>query len=286
MSTSPHVWQIRDRRLTITRPLVLGIVNVTPDSFSDGGRFFDSSAAVTHALRLAEEGADLLDVGGESTRPGSQPVPLDEELGRVVPVVEEIARRTDVPISVDTSKAEVARQALAAGAAVVNDVTALTGDPGMPAVVRDVGAGAILMHMRGTPATMQLAPQYPEGVVSALDRYFESRLHDLPGLGIAAERVVLDPGIGFGKTGDHNWELIARLAEFQRFGRPVCLGVSRKGLFGRLLDRPVGERLAASLAVACYAMSRGAAQVLRVHDVAATRDAVRVFERLDQDDHA
>src|SRR5436190_952976 len=207
MSTFAYTWQIRNQRLTITRPLVMGIVNVTPDSFSDGGRFFDPSAAVAQALRLVEEGADLLDVGGESTRPGSQPVALDEELHRVVPVVEELAKRTDRPISVDTSKAEVARQALAAGAAIVNDVTALGGDPAMPAVVREAGAGAILMHMQGAPATMQVAPQYPEGVVAALDHFFESRLHELPGLGIAAEQVVFDPGIGFGKTKEHNWEV-------------------------------------------------------------------------------
>src|SRR5437764_4634248 len=171
MNTFPQNWHIRNRRLTITRPLVLGIVNVTPDSFSDGGRFVEPSAAVAHALRLVAEGADLLDVGGESTRPGSQPVPLDEELRRVAPVIEELARRTDVPVSVDTSKAEVARQSLAAGAAVINDVTALLGDPDMPAVVGEAGAGAILMHMRGTPATMQQAPEYPEGILPALDHF-------------------------------------------------------------------------------------------------------------------
>jgi dihydropteroate synthase len=280
--SAPLLWRIRGRELTITRPLVMGIVNVTPDSFSDGGHYLEVEAAVRHGLRLIDEGADILDVGGESTRPGSQPVTLDEELRRVVPVVEELARRTEVPISVDTSKGEVARQALAAGAAIVNDVTALTGDPGMSAVVRETGAGAILMHMRGTPATMQQAPEYPEGVVAALDHFFQSRLQDLPRQGIAAECCVLDPGIGFGKRGRHNWEVLARLGELGRFGRPVCLGVSRKGLLGRLLDRPVEQRLAASLAVACMAMARGAAQVLRVHDVAATRDAVRVFERLNQ----
>ncbi len=277
-----HVWQIRGRQLTITRPLVMGIVNVTPDSFSDGGQFFDTAAAVEHALRLVEDGADLLDIGGESTRPGSQPVPVDEELRRVVPVIEALASRTTVPISVDTSKAEVARQALAAGAAIINDVTALLGDPAMPGVARDSGAGVILMHMRGTPATMQQAPEYPEGVLTALDHFFQSRLQDLPGQGIAAESTVLDPGIGFGKTGAHNWEILARLGSLQRFGRPVCLGVSRKGLFGKLLDRAATDRLAASLAVACAAMASGAAQILRVHDVAATRDAVRVFERLNQ----
>jgi dihydropteroate synthase len=260
----------------------MGIVNVTPDSFSDGGRYFDPKAAVEHSLRLIDEGADLLDIGGESTRPGSQPVPLEDELRRVVPAIQALARRTDVPISVDTSKAEVARQALAAGATIVNDVTAMTGDSSMPAVVRDAGAGVILMHMRGTPATMQKAPEYPEGVLPALDAFFQSRLQELPRLGMQPESAVLDPGIGFGKTGAHNWEILARLGELGRFGRPVCLGVSRKGLFGKLLDRPVDQRLAASLAVACAEMAQGAAQILRVHDVAATRDAVRVFEKLKQ----
>jgi dihydropteroate synthase len=258
----------------------MGIVNVTPDSFSDGGQYLDATAAVDHALRLVDDGADLLDIGGESTRPGSKSVSLDEELRRVIPVIESLAGRIAVPISVDTSKAEVARQAVAAGATIINDVTALLGDADMPAVARDAGAGVILMHMRGTPATMQQSPEYPEGVLPALDHFFQSRLQDLPGLGIHAENVVLDPGIGFGKTGSHNWEILARLRELGKFGRPVCLGVSRKGLFGKLLDRPVTDRLAASLAVACAAMAAGAAQILRVHDVAATRDAVRVFERL------
>jgi dihydropteroate synthase len=279
---SALVWHVRGRQLTFTRPLVMGIVNVTPDSFSDGGRYLGVTAAVEHVLRLAEEGADILEIGGESTRPGSQPVSLDEEIGRVVPVVEEFTRRVDVPVSVDTSKAEVARLALSAGAAIVNDVTAMIGDPAMPAVVRNSGAGVILMHMRGTPATMQQGPEYPEGVLATLDRFFQSRLQDLPGLGIAAESAVLDPGIGFGKTAAHNWEILADLGRFGRFDRPVCLGVSRKGLFGKLLDRPVDQRLAASLAVACAAMARGSAHILRVHDVAATRDAVRVFERLGQ----
>ena len=280
--SAPLVWHIRGRLLTITRPLVMGIVNVTPDSFSDGGRYLDTAAAIDHGLRLVAEGADILDVGGESTRPGSQPIPLDDELLRVLPVIEELVRRSGVPISVDTSKAGVARQSLAAGAAIVNDVTAMTGDPAMPEAVRDAGAGVVLMHMQGTPATMQQAPEYPDGVLPALDRFFQSLLQELPRLGIPAESAVLDPGIGFGKTGAHNWEILARLGELGRFGRPVCLGVSRKGLFGKLLDRPVDQRLAASLAVACAAMAKGAAQILRVHDVAATRDAVRVFERLGQ----
>jgi dihydropteroate synthase len=273
-------WHIRDRVLYPGRaPLVLGIVNVTPDSFSDGGQFASPEAAISHGLKLAELGADLLDVGGESTRPGAAPVPLDEELRRVVPVVRGLTERTSVPLSIDTYKAETARQALAAGAHVVNDVTAL-GDPGMAAVVRDSGAGLILMHMQGTPATMQLNPTYGD-VAAEVARFLEARLQAAADLGIAGVRVALDPGAGFGKTVEHNLELLARLEELQRLGRPVCLGVSRKGFLGKLLGRPKGEHLAGSLAAVCHALGRGAAQIVRVHDVAETRDAVRLFQALD-----
>jgi dihydropteroate synthase len=273
MSALP-LWQLRDRTLTPgAPPLLLGIVNITPDSFSDGGRFFDTEAAVAHALRLVEEGADLLDIGGESTRPGSHAVTLDEELSRVVPVVRRLAALTSVPLSVDTSKAEVARQALEAGAHVINDITALQGDPAMPQVVRTFGAGVILMHMQGTPATMQADPRY-EDVVAEVSAFLQARLQACVDVGIAGSRVVLDPGIGFGKTSEHNVRLLAHLEELQRLGRPVCLGVSRKGFLGKVLDRPLEQRLAGSLAAACYALIRGSAQILRVHDVAETRDAV------------
>ncbi len=278
--TTDYQWHLRDRVLIIgRRPLVMGIVNVTPDSFSDGGLYAVADAAVAHGLELVEQGADLLDVGGESTRPGSQPVPLEEELGRVVPVVERLAARTGIPISVDTSKAEVARACLTAGAHVINDVTAMTGDPAMAGIVRDSGAGVVLMHMQGTPATMQLNPTY-ENVVAEISAYLQARLQAAVDFGIPAAKVALDPGIGFGKTREHNIELLARLAEFQRLGRPVCLGVSRKGFLGRLLDRPVERRLAGGLAAVCHAMSRGAVQVVRVHDVAETCDAVKVWEVL------
>jgi dihydropteroate synthase len=259
----------------------MGIVNVTPDSFSDGGRYATTEAAVAHGLELVRQGADLLDVGGESTRPGSQPVSLDLELARVVPVVRALAGQTSVPLSVDTSKALVARQALAAGAHVVNDVTALRGDPDMAKVVRDFGAGVILMHMQGTPATMQLAPAYDD-VIREVRGFLQERLQAAADVGIAGSQVVLDPGIGFGKTRQHNIELLARLGELQRLGRPVCLGVSRKGFLGKLLDRPLEERLAGSLAAACFALAHRAAGILRVHDVAETRDAVVVFSTLSQ----
>jgi dihydropteroate synthase len=272
-----HEWHLPDRVLRCDdRPLVLGIVNVTPDSFSDGGHHATVDAAVAHALELVRQGADLLDIGGESTRPGSQPVPADEELRRVLPVVEALRGRTTVPLSIDTSKAEVAAACLAAGAHVINDVTALRGDPRLAAVVRAAGAGIILMHMQGTPATMQLDPQY-EDVVADIDRFFQERLQAAADEGIADARVVLDPGIGFGKTETHNLELLAGLQTFQRHGRPVCLGVSRKGFLGRVLGRPVEQRLAGSLAAVCYAAARDSAQVVRVHDVEATRDAVTLI---------
>src|SRR3954447_1781614 len=200
MPAPAFVWHVRGRVLHPgDPPLVMGIVNVTPDSFSDGGRFASAEAAVAHGLEMVREGADLLDVGGESSRPGAEPVPLDEELRRVVPVVRALASRTDVPLSVDTAKAEVARQALGAGAHVVNDITALRGDPGMPDVVRRFGAGVILMHMQGTPRTMQANPAYAE-VVSDVGRFFEERLQAVGEAGIAGDRAALDPGIGFGKT--------------------------------------------------------------------------------------
>src|SRR5262245_3412199 len=276
-----HEWHLADQILRIgRRPLVMGILNVTPDSFSDGGQFVSPDAAVAHGLELVRQGADLLDIGGESTRPGSEPVPLAEELRRVVSVVQTLAPQVSIPISVDTSKAEVARPCLAAGARIVNDVTALTGDPNMAAVVRDFRAGVILMHMQGTPATMQQAPHYDEVVADVL-AYLEARLHSVVSVGIAAEQIALDPGIGFGKKSAHNLELIARLDEFQRLGRPVCLGVSRKGFIGKLLnDRPLQRRLSGSLAAVCYAMSRDAVQIVRVHDVEETRDAVMMFATL------
>jgi dihydropteroate synthase len=277
----PHDWHLRDRTLQLGRcPLVMGIVNVTPDSFSDGGRHATTETAVAHALELARQGADLLDIGGESTRPGATPVPLDEELRRVVPVVESLARQTDVPLSVDTFKAEVARACLAAGAHVINDVTALAGDPATAEVAHAYRAGVILMHMQGTPQTMQQDPRYDD-VVADIGRYFEERLREAQRHGLTDEQIVLDPGIGFGKTDRHNLEILARLEEFQRLGRPVCLGVSRKGFIGRLRGgRPPDSRLAGTLAAGCYAQCRGAAQILRVHDVGATRDAVTVVNAI------
>jgi dihydropteroate synthase len=276
-----YTWVLRDRVLAWPRCLVMGVVNVTPDSFYDGGRHATADQAVAHGLELAAQGADILDVGGESTRPGSPPVTLAEELARVVPVVERLAKQVRVPISVDTSKAAVAEASLDAGAQIINDVTALTGDGRMADVARAAGAGVVLMHMQGTPQTMQIAPAYADPVVEVY-RYLQERLQSLAGLGLERDRMVIDPGIGFGKTKTHNLELLANLARFQALGRPVCIGVSRKGLLGKLLDRPVEDRLSGSLAVACHALAHRSAQIVRVHDVAATCDAVRMWQAIEE----
>lgn len=277
MSPLPRsTWLCRDRVLTLGhRPLVMGIVNVTPDSFSDGGRFLEPAIAIEHGLKLVAEGADILDVGGESTRPGSDPVPMDEELARVVPVIRELAKQTDVPISVDTSKAAVAQACLDAGAVIVNDITGLTGDPAMPAVCANSGAGVVVMHMQGTPKTMQADPRYDDVVVEIRD-YLSERIVRLTEAGIRPESLTLDPGIGFGKTMRHNLELLANLTAFRSLGRPIVLGVSRKGVIGTLIGRDRSERLAGSLAVACFSD----ADIWRVHDIAAHRDAAVLYEAI------
>ena len=274
-------WRIRGRDLALgSRCLVMGIVNVTPDSFSDGGNYLAADAAIAHAQSLIAQGSDILDIGGESTRPGSQPVTLAEELRRVVPVVSALAQTTDAILSIDTSKAEVAQACLDAGAHIINDVTGLEGDLRMAEVVRASGAGVIVMHMQGTPATMQIAPTYHD-VVADILQYFTLRLQALEAVGIARQAIAIDPGIGFGKTREHNIALLADLARFNALSRPICLGVSRKGFLGKMLDRPLEQRLAGSLAAAAYCLAQDAAQILRVHDVAETRDLVRVWEVLE-----
>ena len=255
-------------------PLVCGIVNVTPDSFSDGGRFLATPAAVAHGLRLVGEGADLLDVGGESTRPGARPPSTAEELRRVVPVVEELAARTSVPVSVDTSRPEVMRAAVAAGAAMVNDVRALT-RPGALAAVAELDVPVCLMHMRGSPGDMQVDPRYAD-VVAEVRAYLEARLRACVDAGIPHEHLVVDPGFGFGKTLAHNLALLRALPRVVELGVPVLVGVSRKTMLGDLTGRAVDDRLPASVAAALLAAQRGAS-VLRVHDVAATRDALTVL---------
>jgi dihydropteroate synthase len=270
-------WRGAGREIPLDRTRVMGIVNVTPDSFADGGRWLAAEAAVAHGLALAEQGADILDVGGESTRPGAAAVPLDEELRRVVPVVRELARQTTVPVSVDTSKAEVARQALAAGACLVNDVTALAGDPAMRAVVAAAGAGAVLMHMRGTPRDMQREPRYDD-VVAEVQAALAEHLAAACRAGIARASLLVDPGIGFGKTLQHNLALLAGLPRLAALG-PVLVGASRKRFVGELTGAPVEARLAGSLAAAVWCAQQGAA-VVRVHDVRETCDALRVWAGL------
>ncbi len=252
----------------------MGVVNVTPDSFSDGGRFLDADAAVEHGLGLASEGADILDIGGESTRPGADPVGEDEELRRVVPVIERLARSGQARLSIDTTKVAVARAALEAGASLVNDVSALRFDPGMAALVAETGAGCCLMHMLGEPRTMQEDPRYDD-VVSEVKAFLEERLAFAVAEGIDEERVWLDPGIGFGKTAEHNLELLRRLGEIVAIGRPVVVGTSRKSFLGKITGRGEEGRLAGTLASNVLALERGA-EVFRVHDVAQNADALAV----------
>jgi dihydropteroate synthase len=251
--------------LSFDRPRIMGILNVTPDSFSDGGQYFDSAVAVEHALRLEAEGADIIDIGGESTRPGAGPVSADEELRRVVPVLERL--EAQVPVSIDTSKAEVASRALELGAELVNDVTALRGDPGLAGVVAEHGAYLCLMHMLGEPRTMQRDPRYDD-VVADVKRFLQERLAAAVEAGIAEDRICLDPGIGFGKTVEHNFELVRRLDELAALGRPILVGFSRKSSLGKLLGDPEATTgtTAASVGAAVAAYERGAT-ILRVHDV-------------------
>jgi dihydropteroate synthase len=254
----------------------MGIVNVTPDSFSDGGQHPTYGTALAHALRLVEEGADVLDIGGESTRPGAADVTLDEELERVVPLVESLARE-GVPLSVDTSKPEVMRAAIGAGAAIINDVRALQA-PGAVDAVADSDCGVVLMHMQGMPRTMQMAPRY-EDVVAEVRVFLRERLSALEAAGVSPERIALDPGFGFGKTVEHNFTLLRELRRFTSLGCPVVAGLSRKSMLGAVTGRAVGERATASVVGAVLAAERGA-RVLRVHDVAATRDGLRVWEAM------
>ena len=251
----------------------MGVVNVTPDSFSDGGLYLDPEAAIAHGRELIEDGAEILDIGGESTRPGAQPVDEAEELARVVPVVEGLAG-LDAEISIDTSKAAVAAAALGAGAGIVNDVTALRGDPEMASVCAEGGATVVLMHMLGDPRTMQDDPRY-EDVVDDVKAFLGERLEAAVAVGIAEGRVWLDPGIGFGKTAAHNMELLRRLGELRALGRPLVVGTSRKSFIGKVDGSAAGDRLGGTIASSVIAATEGA-EVLRVHDVAEVRQALAV----------
>jgi dihydropteroate synthase len=272
MASPPVVLRCADRTLDLTRPVVMGVLNVTPDSFSDGGRYASPDAAVAAGVRMAQEGAVLIDVGGESTRPGAAPVAAAEELRRVIPVVERLRTATAAVISVDTSKPQVIEAAGAAGAGLINDVCALRA-PGALAAAAASGCAVCLVHMQGEPRTMQLAPSYGD-VMGEVRAFLTERVTSARAAGIGAERLAVDPGFGFGKTLEHNLTLLRRLAELTRDGVPVLVGLSRKSMLGTLTDRPVGERLFGSVALAVIAAMAGA-RIIRAHDVAATVEALQ-----------
>ncbi len=264
-----------DRELGV-RPLIMGILNTTPDSFSDGGKYTNVDLAVEHGLRLAAEGADILDIGGESTRPGAQPVTVEEELQRVIPVIERLKGLIKIPLSIDTSKSEVANQALKFGAQIVNDISGLRFDPRMIDVCCKTSCGVICMHIQGTPQTMQAAPQY-QNVVEELCEDFIARLDSLERAGLPRERIVIDPGIGFGKTADHNLEILSNIARFRELGRPVLIGHSRKRFLQKVLGQKLDERLFGTVGVS-ISLANQHVDILRVHDVAANRDAITAWQ--------
>ena len=272
------IWQTSRRAFDLThRGVIMGVINVTPDSFSDGGAFGTAQAAIDHGLRLAAEGAEILDIGGESTRPGSEAVPVGEELRRVLPVIEGLAGRTSAALSIDTSKADIARAAMAAGAEIINDVTALRGDEAMAEIAAQTNAGVVLMHMRGTPRTMQKDPHYDDVAREVAD-FLRERLAAAHSAGIAAGRLAIDPGIGFGKTVEHNLELVASLGAFADLGCPVVLGVSRKSFLAAAAGcEAIADRDAPTVALTGLGRERGA-RIFRVHAVRPNVAALRVTE--------
>lgn len=272
-----HILQCAARTLDLSAPVVMGVLNVTPDSFSDGGRFTERDAALRQVQKMLADGAAIIDVGGESTRPGAAVVSAQQELDRVIPVVEQISARFDTIISLDTSTPEVMRAGAAAGAGLINDVRAL-GRDGAVQAAKDVGLPVCLMHMQGRPSTMQSAPSY-QHVVDEVLAFLVERIDACVDAGIAREALLIDPGFGFGKTDQHNLALLAQLENFAALGLPVLAGLSRKSMIGRLLDRPVEDRLIGSVALALMAIERGA-KVLRVHDVKETMDAVRLWQAM------
>lgn len=265
--------------LTLDRPRLMGVVNVTPDSFSDGGDFLDSRVAIDHGKKLIDDGADILDIGGESTRPGSKPITIDDECNRILPVITGLASSGTL-ISVDTRHAEVMRRAIDAGAAIVNDVTALTGDPESAGVCIDAGVDVMLMHMQGTPETMQVNPTYEDATLDIFD-YMRERLDALSEAGLTRNKICIDPGIGFGKNLDHNLRILSGIDAFHALGVPLLLGVSRKSFISKI-DRDVDpkERVAGSIAAAIAGWDRGV-QIFRVHDVAETRQALAVWQAIE-----
>lgn len=273
---SAKVWDIGQRVLTFERrPLVMGILNVTPDSFSDGGRHNDPRAAIELALQMQTDGADIIDIGGESTRPYSDPVAANEELDRVLPVIAGLAGQLAIPISIDTSKAAVAKAAIDAGAEIINDVTGLEGDAAMASLAADAQVGVCVMHMKGTPQTMQNDPTYSD-VVEEIYQYLRQRMEFCLAAGLRRERICLDPGIGFGKTHEHNVRLLQRTARFCELDAPILIGHSRKGFIGKLLGDKTADRTAATLGVS-LAVAAAGADIIRVHDVKPTVDALTLF---------
>lgn len=271
--------ECKNRRLDLSRPRVMGILNVTPDSFSDGGEFLAAGQAVARAREMAAEGADIIDIGGESTRPGAAPVSVEDELARVIPVIEALRGQVDALISVDTSKPEVMQAAAAAGADIINDVRSLQA-PGAPAAAAETEAAVCLMHMQGEPRTMQADPRY-ENVITDVAGFLRQRVAVAEAAGIARARLLVDPGFGFGKTLAHNLSLLKHLGELADSGLPVLVGLSRKSMIGKLLDLPVEQRLHPSVALAVIAVMRGAS-IVRVHDVAATVQALAMCAAVEQ----
>ena len=257
---------------------IMGIINVTPDSFSDGGKYANVEAAVMRAKQMVADGADIIDIGGESSRPGAEPITANEECRRVIPVVQALAEQSQIPISVDTYKAKVAREALSAGACVINDITALHGDPNMCQIIADAQAGVILMHMQGVPATMQKAPTY-QNVVTEVHAWLTEVASQAVDRGIDSSRIMIDPGIGFGKTFDHNLEILRHLMQFRGIGYPMLVGVSRKKFIGRILDLPVHQREEGTAATVAWSIINGA-NVVRVHDVARMKQVAQVINTI------
>jgi dihydropteroate synthase len=272
------IWECCDRRLSLDRTLVMGILNVTPDSFSDGGKFLDPFAAVDQAARMLDEGADIVDVGGESTRPGAAEVSTEDELSRVIPVVEAIVSRTGATVSIDTAKSVVARAAVDAGAVIVNDVTAMRADPSMPDVITDTGAGIVLMHMLGNPRTMQSNPTY-DNVVADVKAALIGWAGDALAAGVPDAAIVLDPGIGFGKTREHNLQLLKGIPSLCEPGFPILIGTSRKSFIGTTLDVPLDQRVEGTAATVAWAVAQGA-KIVRVHDVKEMVRVVRMTEAI------
>lgn len=261
-----------------SRTHLMGVLNVTPDSFSDGGRFFKLEEAVKQGLKLAKEGADIIDVGGESTRPGSDPVPIEEELRRVTPVIEELTKMIEVPISIDTYKSRVAKETLDSGASMVNDISGLRFDPEMKKVIAEYDVPVVLMHIKGTPKKMQESPKY-ENLLEDIKSYLNQSISIAEEAGIGEDKIIIDPGIGFGKTLNDNLKILQNLVEFKSLGRPVMIGVSRKSFIGKILDLPTDERLEGSLASMAVAIMNGA-NILRVHDVKESKRVAKLVDAI------